>query len=233
MSKPKFIGLAKFFREESFLDFLIDGVFHCNTPEKYRLDGSEGIGDLHESCMHAYRATRGDKPVVLQINGKELEGLTAVTTHMNKLKDMWLHCWFALDFPENDEQLLALTEDLKRVRSEFGQNFAFLPSAHLGEFTNRVKSLQDGQFERGRVSYSKNREDWSAGCKAEPYAYQREYRFGLGQCGHTSIEPLVLRYEHGFADLLQKNPHIKISDKESGAVWFKLSKDECYCRPDS
>jgi len=215
------------------LDFLIDGVFHCNTPEKYRLDGSEGIGDLHESCMHAYRAARGDKPVILKINGKELEGLTAVTTHMNKLKDMWLHCWFALDFPENDEQLLALTEDLKRVRSEFGENFVFLPGAHLVEFTDRVRSLQDGPFERGRVLYSQNSEDWSVGCKSEAYAYQREYRFALGQCKHISTEPLCLRYEHGFGDLLQQNPHIKISDNESGAVWFKLSKDECYCCPDS
>lgn len=232
MSKPKFIGLVKFFREESFLDYLVDGVFHCNTPEKYRLDGSEGIGDLHESCMHAYRAARGDKPVVLKINGEELEGLTALTTHMNKLKDMWLHCWFALDFLENDEQLLALTEDLKRSRSEFGENFAFLPGAYLREFTDRVRSLHDGPFERGRVLYSQSREDWSVGCKAEGYAYQREYRFGFGQCRHTSTEPLVLKYEHGFGDLLQKNPYIKISDNESDAVWFKLSKDECYCCPD-
>ncbi|MCK0152223.1 hypothetical protein MWU49_00765 [Alcanivorax sp. S6407] len=233
MSKPKFIGLAKFFRDESFLDLLIDGVFYCNAPETYRLDGSEGIGDLNESCMHSYRADRGDKPVVLKIDGKEIEGVTALTTHINKLKDMWLHCWFALDFPENDEQLLALTEDLKRVRSEFGENFAFLPGVHLGEFTDRVRSLQDGPFERGRVLYSQNRENWSVGCKAEAYAYQREYRFGLGQCKHTSTEPLKLKYENGFGDLLQKNPHIKISDKESGAVWFKLSKGECYCRPES
>jgi hypothetical protein len=65
---------------------------------------------------------------------------------MNKLKDMWLHCWCALDYPENDEQLLALTEDLKRVRSEFVENFAFLPSAYLDEFHKRVKLLQDGPF---------------------------------------------------------------------------------------
>lgn len=233
MSKPKLIGLVKFFRNESFLDSLIEGGFHCNTPEKYRLDESAGIGDLHESCMHAYRASRGDKPAVLKINGEELEGLTAVTTHMNKLKDMWLHCWFALDFPKNDEQLLALTKDLQRVRAEFGESFAFLPSAHLNEFTNRVASLQDGPFVRGRVSYSQDREDWSVGYKSVAYAYQREYRFGLGQCKHTSLEPLVLKYQNGFRDLLEKNPHIKISDKESNATWFYLSKDECYCRPDS
>lgn len=233
MNRPKFIGLAKFFRNETFLDLLLDGAFHCNTPEKYRLDGSEGVGDPNESCMHAFREKRGDKPVIIRINGKELEGLTAVTTHMNGLKDMWLHCWFALDFPESDEELLALTEDLQRVRSEFGEHFAFLPSANLREFTQRVRSIQDGPFERGRVEYSQNPEDWSVGCKAENYAYQREYRFALGQCGHTSTESWPLRYDPVFLDLLQKNPDIKITDKESGKVWFKLSRDECYCLPDS
>jgi hypothetical protein len=128
---------------------------------------------------------------------------------------------------------LALTEDLKRVRFEFGESFAFLPGAHLSKFTNRVRSLQHGPFEHGRVLYSQNREDWSVKCKAEAYVYQREYRFGLGQCRHTSTEPLVLRYEHGFGDLLLKNPHIRILDKETNVVWFKLSKDECYCCPDS
>ena len=233
MSRPNFIGLAKFFWNESFLDLLLDGVFHCNTPERYRLDGSEGIGDPNESCMHAFRAKRGDKPVIIRINGKELEGLTAVTTHMNSLKDMWLHCWFSLDFPENDEGLLALTEDLKRVRSEFGEHFAFLPSANLREFTQRVRSLQDGPFERGRVEYSPNPEEWSVGCKAENYAYQREYRFGLGQCGHTSTESWSLKYEPGFGDLLKKNPDIQITDNETRKVWFKLSKDECHCLPGS
>lgn len=232
MEKRQFVGLLKFFRKEDRLDQLMDGLLYCNTPETYRLSGAEGIGDPHESCVHAYRKSRGGVKATMEIGGHVLEGLTAVTLHTGGRKDMWLHCWFALDMPKNDDELILLVGDLNRVRREFGTQYVLLPSDHLSEFVNRVKSLHDGKFDRGRVVYSDDNMKWSVGCKSSAYSYQREYRFGFGQCAHTSTQPLSLIYEAGLSDLMMKNPCIRITDNETQAVWLYLDKNECYCNPD-
>ena len=233
MSKRQFVGLLKFFRNEDYMDQLIGGLVYCNTPEEYRLSGLEGVGDPHESCVHAFREARGDDEVVLKVNGKKLEGLTAVTVHMGGRKDMWLHCWTAFDMPQDDAELKRLTDDLNRIREQFGHDYVFLPSNKVRAFRERIEGLQDGAFDYGRVTYSEERNDWSVGCKSSSYSYQREYRFGFGQCKHTSTEPLKLVYEPGFDDLLMRNAALRITDKQNGAIWFHLDRDECYCQPDS
>jgi hypothetical protein len=115
MSSKQFIGLLKFFNNEEYLNDLMDGVIYCNTPEFYRLSNQEGLGDFHESCVNTFRKSRGDEAPVLKINGQELEGLTALTTHKGGAKDKWLHCWFALDYPQNDDELVVLTNELNSI----------------------------------------------------------------------------------------------------------------------
>lgn len=233
MVNSKLVGLLKFFRKEERLDQLLDGLLYCNTPETYRLSGMEGIGDPNESCVHSYRESRGDVQATFEIDGHALEGLTAVTLHMGERKDMWLHCWFALDMPTNNDELVMLVDDLNRVRKAFGSHYAFLPHGNLTEFVNRVRLLYDGDFDRGRVLYSDDNKKWSVGCKSNTYSYQREYRFGFGQCPHTSTKALPLTYDAGFSDLIMKNPSIRATDTETQNVWFHLDRNDCYCNLDS
>ena len=204
----------------------MEGEVYCNTSETYRLEKFEATGDVNE-------AGTASEEQLIKILGAAPEAFLGVSNITSKPVNRWLHCWFALDYPENDAELSLLTADLIRAREQYGENFVLLPSNHLDEFLWRVRSLQPGAFVPGRVSYSTDQEDWSLSCKPACFAYQREYRLMFGECSHKTTEPLVLRYHAGFADLLEKNPQIKILKNKSDAVWFKLNKDECFCCPDS
>src|ERR1051325_3011120 len=85
--------LIKFFRDEDHLDQLIAGRVYANTPEFFRRLSTPGVSDRHESVTHTYRAARGDVPPRLRINGREIEGLTALTIRSGGGKDARLHSW--------------------------------------------------------------------------------------------------------------------------------------------
>lgn len=223
------IGILKFFRDPDKLQALEDGVFYCNSPEYYRHSGDEGVSDFHESCNHAYRKARGDKPVKLYMEGQEIEGLTALTIHNRGVKDKWLHCWFALRVPSNDQEMESLSEDINRMREEFGDEYAFVQADNINELAERVSSVTEHQVDRGNVRYSDDRMDWTVACKSQSYCYQREFRFVVGECKHDCLEPLVLQYHGGFSDILSKSPSLRFMDEEDEHVWFHLDNRQCYC----
>lgn len=228
MKDRQLVGLLKFFRDQDKLDALKKGVFWCNTPEFYRLSGDEGVSDLHESCSHAYRESRDDEPIKLLVNGKELEGLTAVTVHTGGLRDKWLHCWFALHVPASDAELEALTLDINRMRKEFGEKYAFLPAMHIKTLAERISAVTDHDIDHGHVRYSDHRMEWSAACKASSYSYQREYRFVVGNCPHICIDPEVVAYAEGLSDLIGDNEFLQIKENEPEKILFHLGPSECY-----
>jgi hypothetical protein len=229
MGEP--LGLIKFFPNEDYLDQFINGLIYCNTPEYYRMCGMEGVGDLHESCSHAYRHERGDAKPTLKINDIELVNLTAATLKNDGQKDMWLHCWASLDMPEDDDELQSLADDFNRLRREIGSHFAFLPRDNFGQFVERLRGLQEGEFNAWRVAYSDRWGDWGIGCKSSTYTYQREYRFLFGECGDQDQEPLKLHYDEGFSDLIHKTPELQLCGETSGQVLFHMSAESCYCEP--
>jgi hypothetical protein len=233
MSSNSRIGLLKFFRDTDKLQKLKDGLFYCNTPEYYRQAGEEGVSDLHESCSHAYRSSRGDEPIKVIFGGYELIDLSALTIHINGIKDRWLHCWFALDLPDTVDDLQSLVNDINRMRKEFGQNFAFLPTQNLPLLVDRLKSISDYEFDHGLVRYSKEKMDWTIGCKSADYSYQREYRFVFGECSHTDVAPLKIENSQGFQDLIWVNGPLQIADQKAGIIWFHLDREQCYCRTSS
>jgi hypothetical protein len=200
-----FVGLIKFFSNEEYLDQLISGIFYCNTPEYYRLCALEGVGDNNKCCMRSFRKERGDAAPKLTFGGHEISGLTAVTMHVAGQGDMWLHCWTALEIVDDADRLRKLAKNLNKLRSEFGHQYVFLPKDKIKDFVLRLQSVTNLEIHHGKVSYSSNHQDWSVRCKSEKYLYQSEYRFVVGRCKHTSLEPLILKYESGFSDLLSKN----------------------------
>jgi hypothetical protein len=216
----KFAGLIKFFGVETHLDALLDGLLYCNAPEFYRLHEERGISDRNESCMHSFRQSRGDAPIKFTWNGQPIEGITAATTHIGGRKDMWLHCWTALDFPENNNELESLTHDLQRLADEFGMHYAYLSPKSLKTFSDRLRGATTAAFEYGRVVYSNDQTKWSVGCKSSQYAYQREYRFAVGVCSHTCVEPLRLTHPTGFRDCVVKDPVLEM--KGDGVTFFRM-----------
>jgi len=221
------IGLVKFFRKSEWLDDLINGLFYCNTPEYYRISEQNGVSDLHESCVHAYRSDRGDESIQVKVNGHEITNLYACTLHGSQLRDHWLHCWMILIFPDTDDALEKLVLDINRMRSEFGKEFAFIDARKIPEIAERLAASTPHDISHGHVIYSADRKDWSAGCKPENYAYQREYRFLVGECSSLCTQHKELRYEGGFSDLVVKNPNIALSNAASGRPWFALTPEGC------
>ncbi len=231
MVDQKPFGLIKFFKDPNKLESLRDGLFYCNTPEFYRLSGDEGVSDPHESCSHAYRKSRGDGPIKLEVDGYDVGGVFAFTLHGPNFKDHWLHCWFTISIPEDKDHLIQLASDIDRMRLEFGAEYAFIPADYLPELLNRLQSVTDHNIFHGPVDYSSVKRDWSAMCKPASYSYQREYRFLLGECPHTTTEPLIVQNKRGFRDLILRSPELKIENRTKGHVWFMLNAEGCSVSP--
>ena len=216
------IGLIKFFSNDSFLDALIDGTLYCNTPEFYRKSELEGVSDLNESCLFSYRPERGDDEIILQVNGVEIQGVKRLTAYNPGLRDAWLHCWMVLDIPKTDEELIALKEDVLRLQTEFGRNYAFIRYDSITPFLNALKTLTDHRVVAGKVAYSANSTDCGPHCKDISYSYQKEFRYLVGECGVNEVAPLVLKYDEGFGKYIEKCPEIILRIEGQGEPLFEL-----------
>lgn len=223
MEANQFLGLVKFFRNESFLDSLISGCFHCTPSEVYRLDKQEGVSDKFESCAFSYRKERNDSPIILEINGLQITDLLGMTTQNGDDKDSWLHCWFTLRVPKDQEDLDNLKTDLEKMKTHFGRLYAFIPAPSLSPFIERLKIISREKCSCGTVKYSSNRSDWGTLCKSIIYSYQREYRFCFGECSTSEMEPYVINDDQGFEKFIYKNPELKFQSKDGTVTWFELS----------
>jgi hypothetical protein len=103
----------------------------------------------------------------------------------------------------------------------------FTPRDRLASFAAAIQSLTDNELLYGLVDYSENEERRSIGCKSTTFAYQREYRFAIGQCSHLSREPLELRSAAGFSSYIKKNSVIRAMDSANGTVLLHLDRSQC------
>lgn len=226
MKPNQFLGIVKFFRSEheEYLDSLISGLFHCQTPETYRMSGLEGVSDKFESCAFSYRADRGDEPVSLTINDMEINDAIAITGHNGGQSDSWLNCWMSLRLPENNTELESLKEGIKLMKGQFGYHYAYILPNDLPKLIERLKQHSPKGLSCGEVVYKEDKNEWGAFCKSPSYAYQREYRFSFGTCSPLEKEPYCFRCPEGLQDLIHKNPELKIESKDGKYTWFDLTE---------
>lgn len=220
------LGIIKFFRKESneYLDQLISGLFHCQTPEVYRNSELEGVSDRVESCVMSYRSHRNDHPIEIEISGHKITGIIDATIHNGGQTDSWLHCWMSLRLPENETSLRSLQEDIKRMKENFGENFVFVPSGNIEELCRRILKASKKPLSCKEVAYDEDHNRWGTFCKSPSYAYQREYRFAFGECSPTEVTPYCFRCPEGFGDLMYKNPDLKLESHDRKNVWLDLAE---------
>lgn len=221
----KFLGLIKFFREEWKLDSLINGCFYCNTPEFYRMSGDEGVSDKFESCVFSYRTSRNDEPVTLNVNGIDLNDVLGLTVHNGGDGDAWMHCWYALWVPKDQADLDETKANIERMQSEFGKLYAFIPAREIKTFHETLSKLTDKPISCKEVVYSSDKEKWGTFCKSLSYAYQREYRFSIGECEPHNTTEYIITSTDGFSDVIVKNPKIQLQHNTTGQVWLEISAD--------
>lgn len=223
MEPNQFLGLLKFFNNEQYLDLLMSGLVHCQPPEVYRIHDQEGVGDRFESCIHSWRSSRNDPALQININGVEISpsDLKAFTVQQDG-GDSWLSCWFCLRLPEDDDALELLKEDLVRMKREFGGMYLFLPAYNTRAFLERIKAASEKPVWAQEVAYCDESVSWSSRCKSTAFRYQREYRFGFGQCSVNELEPYVFECSGGFSDLFYRCPEFQLCHQETNEVFLDL-----------
>ncbi|WP_156941152.1 hypothetical protein [Cobetia crustatorum] len=225
-----YIGMIKFFQsdKEFYLDKLLSGLIHCQTPEVYRISDMEGVSDRFESCIHSYRHDRNDDDVKITIkkhsSGEEIEitDVLSLTLYQSEQKDSWLSCWMSLRIPEDEEELENLKDDITRMKANFGNSFVFLPVNNVGEFFKRIEKSTTEKFTHCEVVYDGDRNNWGSFCKSLDYSYQREYRLSFGECSSLEKEPYMFSCPEGFSDIMYKNPKIKLESKDRSRVWLEI-----------
>lgn len=231
MPEKQLAGLLKFFDRSDYLDDLLGGLVYCNTPERYRLDCKEGRADPHESCAFAFRKERGDAPVQVTFAGQEIKEILTLTMHNGGRKQGWLHCWSAVILPASLDELQQLCTDINRMREEFGRRYVFLPGSHIESFAEKIRSSlrtsSNDAVDHGLVQYSASKDERGVWCKPTAYAYQREYRFVVGECGHTDLTAKPIRCAEGFRDMLHTDGVFEIRGDKGEEVLLTLDKDGC------
>lgn len=219
------IGLVKFFRNEEYLDKLIDGYLHCQPPEVFRLSEQEGVSDKNESCRASYRKGRkGDIEYTIEIAGRTLnpEDVLGFTIQNGLSKDAWMHCWFTIRLPEDDVQLSSLKADIERMKQQFGGHYAFILATSIQTFADRLEELTDKRLIGREVVYTDDEAKWDNLTKSLDYSYQREYRFLLGECSTSEKESFVIEDSRGFSQWILKSPSLKFQNEEN--VFFDLAE---------
>lgn len=216
------IGIVKFFNNDRYLDALIAGTLYCNTPEYYRQSKLEGVSDKNESCLFSFRPERGDDDITLELNGVKIKDIKRLTAYNPEFREAWLQCWMTLEIPNNDEELIALQNDVQRIQTEFGRIYAFIRYDKITPFLNAIKTLTDQQVIAGKVAYSEKSTDCGPNCKAISYSYQREFRFLIGECGSNDVHPLILNCKDGFREYIEKCPEIVLRLEGQKEPLFEL-----------
>lgn len=227
MSEPaaKFIGIIKFFRDEQKLDALVNGCFYCNTPEFYRQNNYEGVSDKFESCYFSYNSIRDNEPLKLKVNGVTLNNVSRMIIHNPGDGDAWMHCWYALWFPKDQAELDEMNVNIERMKSEFGNQYAFIHANEIKDFVNHLEKFTDKPIFCKEVEYSPEQGKWGTFCKSLSYAYQREYRFSIGECEPHIMKEYVVTSPNGFSNIILKNPKLELQHSLTSQVLLEISVD--------
>jgi hypothetical protein len=200
----------------------MNGIIYCNTPEFYRTLSSPGISDYNENAFHTIRTQRGDHIESITINDIEINplSLTHLTISRPNSPHGWMHCWTIFRFPSSESELKQLDKDLRRIRSEFGYNYVFLPATHFNEFVQRISRETNDLIFFGAVHYKEHFPIDTAIIKATTFAYQREFRFVFSKCVAHELVPRCFTIQNGFRDLLLENPVLKIASSQTASpIW--------------
>lgn len=210
-------GFLRFFPTRERLGAFIAGELYLNTPHYYRQLEKVGVGDDFDACIAYYSAAKHAQPPRIVVDGQhwDLSKSSEVLIYLDEDKyDAHLQCWLTLAKPESDEDLRSIQSDIARVKSEFGEHCAFLPSENLEPYLRVIWQEAKMPLRAEAVSYIEDRLQGSMFVKRPGYSYQREYRIALGKIAKGANDPHRLSVG-SLSHLVHQNPYIKVSvDRE-------------------
>lgn len=211
---PEIAGLLKFFSKPEYLDDFLRGNLFCNTPHYYRNCNGAGVSDRFEACIGYFNRSLGQREPAIVMDGKpfDISKATEVFTFLDEdYCDSWLSCWFILEVPQSDLELISLKKDLCRVVKEFGDNYVLLPSKSFVSF-HQLLSKGAYKMVNKPIKYTDNDLIRGMFIKRPEFSYQREYRFAFGECDKSELKPLCLKVNADeLAKLIIQKPKIKFT----------------------
>ncbi|WP_126788204.1 hypothetical protein [Aliidiomarina sedimenti] len=211
---PAIAGLLKFFSRPEYLDDFLQGKLFCNTPHYYRNCYEQGISDRFEACIGYFSRSLDQRMPTIIMDGKKLDlsrATEAFTFLDQDYYDSWLSCWFILEVPESELEIISLKRDLQRILQEFGDDYVLLPSESFIPF-HSLLSKTEHRMENGPVKYTDD--DLTRGMfkKRSDFSYQREYRFAFDRCDKSELKPLCFKVDaNQLSELVIKQPKIKFN----------------------
>lgn len=210
LKSGQYIGLIKFFRRFDHLNHFLDGYLYCNTPEYYRTSKDVGVSDKNESCHLSIRSQRGDTPFEVEVDGVVIGPASDITVRQGR-KEGWLHCWVALIVPSTDKEFKKFSNDLIKLKEEFGPHYVFINAEQSHDFARRIKESVNTTVETFAIEYTENKfTGQSIQTKSIEYSYQREFRFVFSECETNELQHNQWHVPNGFRDLFSINPKIEI-----------------------
>jgi hypothetical protein len=219
------VALIKFFENEKFLNDFVEGAIYCNTPQFYREHKGQGVGDKSESCLKYWDKEAGDNMPEFTLDGeiKDLSNAKNVLVFPSREhKDSWLQCWATVGSHNEFEN------DIDRIAKECGRYFVVLPIENLPEYEARLKKGLNTDFSHGLVSYSNDPLKFGLAVKGDVYAYQREYRFLIGECDKSNTKSR--KFSVGsLEDIVHVNGSLKFTKQDGTTIYFSNGKSLLVC----
>ncbi len=185
----KRVGVLIKWGKREYLEKLVQGELYLNTPEYYRINVDKSFGDKFESCAYAYREERDKIAPVLLKDGVPLSQFhpTSATIYGATDRSFYLHCWSMVSAWDDPGELEALVTDLRKQQEELGPCFVALRSRDIGTLLERIRGTEPDAG-CSHVEYSDDPNRQSCVCKRTQFAWQREFRFLVGECAERDTD---------------------------------------------
>jgi len=209
------VALIKFFSEEKHYLAFKDDYSILRTPHYFRKREEIGRGDRSESCLGYWDKELGDSMPNIVINGQQIdleEAQSVLVYPAHEQQDAWLQSWCVIG-PHNEFE-----QSLERMLEEFGAYFVVLPVGNIDAYAKLISKASGKPVHYGLIRYSDNPLERSLTIKDHRFAYQKEFRFYVGECDKNEVKDINIRLD-SVSNLLLEAASLRL-ESASGLVRY-------------
>jgi len=218
------VALIKLISEEQWYLASRNGDMLLRTPHYFRNKEDPGRGDRHESCVGYWDRKRGHEMPAISSDGAPMDMADVETLLMypiDEQKDAWMQSWSIVG-PDNYYE-----ESLQRLVNEFGPYFILMPVKHIVNYIAMLEQATGLSVRGGPVQYSDDPMKRSLTVKDSEFAYQKEFRFFVGECSKFETQDKHVHVE-GIDKILSVGESLKF-ETAGKKTYFGLGQKTIIC----
>ncbi|WP_208281648.1 hypothetical protein [Massilia oculi] len=218
------LALIRLISEEQWYLASRNGEMRLRTPHYFRNKEDPGRGDRHESCVGHWSKTLGHEMPTISKDGVPMDMTDVETLLMypiDEQKDAWMQSWSIIG-PDNYYE-----ESLQRLVNEFGPYFVLMPAKHIATYAAMLEQATGASVRYGPVQYSDDPMQRSLTVKDSEFAYQKEFRFFVGECSKFETQDKDIRLE-GINKILSSGESLKF-ETAGKKTYFGLGQKTIIC----